>query len=200
MSLKFKAFSHFVCIFGRKGRGKTVYTKFMAKHLKRFVVLDTTWQLGDLGYCIHYPDRLIESFKKYPQVIYQPMKYDDESFGRFFASCLHFQNYTLIIDEVDRFARPRHYISDQLREIVNRGRVQGIGLIVNSRRPAMTHMDLRSNANYVVCFHLHETRDVEYVSEWIGTSEETIKALKGHESLLFSAETGQVTHQEACPT
>ena len=200
MSLKFRAYSDFVCIFGRKGRGKTVYTRFIAKHLKRFIVLDTTWQLGGLGYVIHYPDRLIESFKKYPQVVYQPMKYDQDSLCRFFAGCLHFSNYTLIIDEVDRFARPRWYMCDQLREIVNRGRAQGIGLIVNSRRPASTHMDLRSNADYVVCFHLHETRDLEYVAEWIGTSQETIKALKDHESLMYSAQTAQVTHQEACPT
>lgn len=199
MSLKFKVFSDFLCIFGRKGRGKTVYTKFIAKHLKRFIVLDTTWQLGELGYVIHYPHRLIEAFKKFPQMIYQPMDYSELSFSKFFAQCLHFSNYTLIIDEVDRFASPRHYISDFLREIVNRGRAQGIGLIVNSRRPAMTHMDLRSNADYVVCFHLHETRDLEYVAEWIGITEEQIKALKDHESLIYSAQTGKVTHQEACP-
>lgn len=199
MSLKFRAFSDFLCIFGRKGRGKTIFTKYVAKHLNRYIILDTTWQLGELGYVIHYPDRTISAFKKFPHVIYQPMKYDEDSFARFFASCLHFSNYTLIIDEVDRFARPRWYISDELREIVNRGRVQGIGLIVNSRRPAMTHMDLRSNADYVITFHLHEVRDLEYVAEWIGTSEERIKGLKDHESLLYSAQTGIVTHQEACP-
>lgn len=165
MSLKFRAYSDFVCIFGRKGRGKTVYTRFIAKHLKRFIVLDTTWQLGELGYVIHYPDRLNDAFKKFSQVVYQPMRYDEKSLCSFFVVCLYFSNYTLIIDEVDRFARPRWYMCDSLREIVNRGRQQGIGLIVNSRRPASTHMDLRGNADYVVTFHLHEKRDVEYVAE-----------------------------------
>ena len=200
MSLKFRAFSDFVCIFGRKGRGKTVYTKFMAKHLKRYIVIDTTWQLGELGYIIHYPDRLADAFGKFTCVVYQPMEHTDLTFNQIFLECLQFQNYTLIIDEVDHFARPRHYISDNLREIVNRGRAQGIGLIVNSRRPASTHMDLRSNADYVVCFHLHEKRDREYVAEWIGCTEEQIKGLREHESLLFNAQTTEITHQEACPT
>ncbi|NVM23126.1 MAG: ATP-binding protein, partial [Desulfobacterales bacterium] len=162
-----------------------------------------TWQLGDLGYVIHYAHRLPDAFREFPHVIYQPMTYSDEEFSLFFGHCLALQNYTLIIDEVDRFARPRHYVTDNLREIVNRGRRQGIGLIANSRRPASTHMDLRSNADYVVTFHLHETRDVDYVSEWIGVDEvapNPLKELRGHESILWSANTGEWIKQQKCPT
>lgn len=196
--MKLKPFSSIVCIFGRKGRGKTTFTKFLVRQVNCYIIIDTTWQFDNFGYVIHFPER-VSQFKEYPHLVYQPKHYNKEAFHEVFHQCLQFHNYTLIVDEIDRFARPRWYISDNLREIINRGRRQGIGVICNSRRPASTHNDLRSNADYVITFHLHEQRDIDYVAEWIGVEPEQIKTLRGHNSLLFDADQGSIVMQSPCP-
>lgn len=198
--MKIKPFSDIICIFGRKGRGKTVYTKFLVRQLKRYIIIDTTWQFDSYGYVVHFPER-IKEFENFPHLVFQPKHYDKESLDLVFQECLKYHNYTLVIDEIDRFARPRWYISEHLREIINRGRRQGIGIICNSRRPASTHNDLRSNADYVITFQLHEQRDLEYVSDWIGVDESAIRQLREHQSLLWeaSAQMNKVILQQACP-
>ena len=178
--------------------GKTVFTKWILSHLKRYIVLDTTWQFSS-GYIIHYPKRLQESFKKWNRIIYKPIKYQDSYFHQFFTNCLQICNYTLIIDEVDRFAHARGYISPSLREIINRGRVQGIGIICNSRRPALTHKDLRGNADYVICFNLHLQDDLKYMAKWMGCTPQTIKALPPYHSIIYNANTTKITKFKPCP-
>ena len=201
MSLRFRRYSDFLGVFGRKGRGKTNYTIWVIKPIRRKIMIDPTWQTGNvpLGYVVHYPHRLEDALEKFPSVVYQPKPQDDDSYCQVFGICLKYSNYTLVVDEVDMFARPRWYMCDQFKELIRRGRAQGIGLICNSRRPASMHNDIRSNADWVVCFQLHEDRDLEYMSNWIGVEEETIKTLKPYHSLLWNVDEHRVVKQSPCP-
>jgi hypothetical protein len=200
VSLEFHPLSDFVGVVGRKASGKTIYTKFLLKMIRRKVLIDPTWQFKDLGYIIHFLDkqRIVTAFKEWHSVVFQPKHMTAEVYEECFSQCLQLSNYTLGVDEIDKFARPRWYITEYLHEVINRGRHQGIGLICNSRRPAMMHNDIRSNADYVVCFHLHEERDVKYMSDWMNVSEETIKNLPTYHSLLFNVKDHSVTEQLPC--
>ena len=198
MSLEFHPFSDFVVVVGMKASGKTIYSIFLLKYITKKILIDPTWQLGSLGYCVHFPNRIIPAFQQWHNVVYQPKKYDEETYSQVFQNCLKLENYTLGIDEVDQLARPRWYITEYLHELINRGRHQGIGLICNSRRPAMMHNDIRSNADYVVCFHLHEERDVKYMASWMNVSEESIKNLPDYQSFLFQVHKHQVVKQLPC--
>jgi hypothetical protein len=200
LSLEFHPLSDFVVVVGRKASGKTIYTKFLLKMLKHKVLIDPTWQLGELGYVIHFPEKqkIVTAFTDFKSVVFQPKHMTPEVYEEVFSQCLILSNYTLGVDEIDKFARPRWYITEYLHELINRGRHQGIGLICNSRRPAMMHNDIRSNADYVVCFHLHEERDVKYMSDWLNVSEEKIKNLPEYHSLLFNVHDHSVTEQLPC--
>lgn len=188
MTIHFKPFSHFIVIVGMKAAGKTKYTIFLCKSLDRLLFIDPTWQVGMLGYVVHYPEKIAPAFKRYAKVIYQPMKMTEADYQKVFEVCLTFSNYTLGVDEIDKFASPRWYICEAVKEIINRGRAQGIGLICNTRRPHMIHNDIRSNADFVVCFKLHEERDRKYMGEWLGLDPLKIKMTPPYHSYVLDVE------------
>lgn len=208
MAIQFRAFSDFLSIVGMKGTGKTVRTKSYCKDLTRLIFIDPTWQVGDLGYVVHYPERILPAFQRFRKVVYQPVIPDDLKglptlklnpilYRRVFSVCLGLTNYTLGIDELDKFARPRWYVCSEFEEIVNRGRMQGIGLIGNTRRPHRIHNDIRSSSDHVVCFKLHEERDLKYMAEWIGIEKQKIKDLQKYESFYYDVHGSKVTRQQA---
>jgi len=195
MTLNFLPFSDFLVIVGMKASGKTTLTKFYMRELKRFIMIDPTFQLGEIGYCVHFPERILAAFKKFGKVIYQPKHMSKEAYAETFQTCLTLTNYTLGIDEIDKFASPRWYIHESVKELINRGRAQGIGLICNTRRPHMMHNDIRSNADHIIVFKLHEKRDREYMSEWIGVDEQQIKNLPFYHSFYYDVHKNSVTSQ-----
>lgn len=207
MTVYFRPYSDFLIVVGMKAMGKTVLTKSFCKPLRRLIFIDPKWQLGELGYVVHYPERIAPAFLKFGKVIYQqktpdnlrslPQKEIDRIlYQQVFSVCLQFSNYTLGVDEIDRFARGKWYICNEFSEIINRGRIQGIGLIGNSRMPHMFHGDIRSSADHVICFKLHEERERKYMAEWMGISHTTIKNLERHHSLYYNVMEGTVTPQE----
>lgn len=195
MTIKFRRFSDFLSIVGMKAAGKTTVTKAYCKELRVLIFIDPTWQVGELGYIVHFPERIVSAFQKFKRVIYQPKTMDKETYQKAFAACLSLTNYTLGVDEIDKFARPRWYLCEEIREIINRGRAQGIGLICNTRRPHMIHNDIRSNSDHVICFKLHEERDLKYMSEWMGVDRSVIKQLPKHKSLYYNVHASTVTPQ-----
>jgi len=195
MTIVFKPFSDFLIVVGMKAYGKTTLTLYFCKGIQRLIFIDPTWQVGDLGYVVHFPERIKPAFEQYSKVIYQPKRMDKLSFQEAFAACLEQTNYTLGIDEVDKFAKPRWYICNEVNELINRGRAQGIGLICNTRRPHMIHNDIRSNADHVICFKLHEKRDREYMGEWMGLDPELIKTLPKYHSFYYDVHASHVTKQ-----
>ena len=193
--MKFRPYTDFALVTGMMAQGKTTLTKHYCKSLKPLIAIDPTWQLGEIGYVVHYPERILLAFESWKKVVYQPKKMSKLEYQRAFEICLSLSNYTLVVDEIDKFARPRWYLVDEVKEIVNRGRAQGIGLIFNTRRPASTHNDLRSNAYHVICFKLHEKRDVDYMAEWMSVEKELIKGLEKYHSLYYNVMAGTVTKQ-----
>lgn len=195
MSLKFRPFSDFVIVVGMKASGKTTLTKSYCKNLRRLIFIDPTWQVGELGYVVHFPERILPAFQQFNKVIYQPKRMDKLTYQRAFAICLSLTNYTLGVDELDKFARPRWYLCEEFKELINRGRAQGIGLIGNTRRPHLIHNDIRSSADHVICFKLHEKRDRDYMGEWMGIEPLRVKQLPLYESFYYNVHASTVTKQ-----
>ena len=195
MTLQFKALSDFLAVIGMKAEGKTTLTKAYCKSLRRLIFIDPTWQVAELGYVVHYPERIGPAFKNFKKVVYQPKRMTKDSYQLAFEACLYQTNYTLVVDEIDKFAKPRWYICEETNEIINRGRAQGIGLICNTRRPHKIHNDIRSNADHVVCFKLHEERDLKYMSEWMSIEASKIKGLQKYHSLYYNVHASTVTPQ-----
>lgn len=195
-TLTFHPYSDFASIIGVKKGGKTTYTRELAKYLPKKLIIDPTYQLGSLGYCVHYPERLGAAFNQWRSVVYQPKTENKEAWEKVFKTCLRFANYTLVVDEIDQFASSKRYISNDVKIIVVRGRAQGIGLIVNTRRPSDIHKDIRANSDHVVVFRTVEAMDLKYVSQWIGINEIEIKQLPDYWSFYYQTSTHTALKQE----
>ena len=159
--------------------------KMLLKFLKRFIVLDSTWELGDLGYVVHYPERIKHAFLEWKRVVYQPMKDDDETWCQVFRVLRSLTNYTLGINEIDQFTHGQWYISEDCKHIVRRGRIQGISLIGNTRRPSLFHRDIRNSATVIICFLQHEEEDLKYMANWMNVPKEKIKGLEEYWSWMY---------------
>lgn len=202
--LKPKPYSDFTVVVGMKKRGKTTYTIGMVKSLLNipFIAIDPAHQLGALGYCVHYPQRIAQNFRQLRRIVYQPIipfysdkniKRDSEAlmYNQAFYECRRFQYYLLIIDEVDEFAPSWGFPSPHCAELIKRGRSKGIGLICNSRRPHNINKAIRNNADYVICFQIVEDDDLKYISRWINKPKEQIKALPPYYYFLYDVEKGK---------
>lgn len=126
------------------------------------------------------------------------MNQDVNTWNEVFKVLRYLLNYTLIIDEIDMFSHGQWYISEHFKTIVRQGRNQGIGLIGNSRRPALFHLDIRENADFVVCFHLHGKHSLDAMSEWMGVSKEDIKGLQQYWSWRYTAKGSKTILQRPC--
>lgn len=198
MSIPFQPYTTFLILVGTKASGKTYLSMKLARFLKRLIVLDSTWELGSLGYVVHYPARIRPAFLEWKKIVYQPMKDDDETWEQVFRELRDLANYTLLINEIDQFTHGQWYISEHFKHIIRRGRIQGISLICNTRRPSLFHRDIRNSADLVVCFHLHEKNDVDYMAEWMNLSKEQIRELKQYWSWLYVAEGAEIKLLKPC--
>lgn len=188
MSIEFDPLEDFIVVVGMKKYGKTVITKWLIKQgCRSYVIIDVAHVLGDLGYIVHYPERLERALKEgVSQIVYQPVSGTKEHWHQVFGILKNYSSYTLVIDEIQEFCYGKWYVSDNLRTIITRGRNQKIGLICNSRRPHLIHKDIRGNADLVFCFYLHEQNDVTYMAEWFNIEEQEIKDLEKYHSILFT--------------
>lgn len=194
--IEFNPKSDFLVLVGMKGEGKTYLTKAFCKQLSRFIVFDPKYQMSELGYCVHFPDRILPAYVRWKHVIYQPAKMAEnkDNYTAAFKECLKIGNYTLVIDEIDEHANSYGYTCSETEEIVRRGRLQGIGLIGNTRRPHIIHKDIRANADHVITFKMIEEDDVKYMSKWLGCSKGEIRDLGKHHSLYLNVSDMTVTH------
>lgn len=194
--IEFNPKSHFLLIVGMKAEGKTHLTKRFCRQIQKFIFIDPRFQATELGYCVHFPDRILPAFIRWHKVIYQPAKNTEtvENYILAFKECLKIGNYCLIVDEIDEYANSYGYMCDEVREIIRRGRLQGIGLIANTRRPHLIHKDIRANADHVISFKMTEDDDLKYMSKWYGCSKGEIRQLGKHHSLYLNASDMTVTH------
>src|SRR4030042_3603971 len=194
--IKFRYKSDFMVIVGNKGQGKTHLTRYFVHQIPHFIFIDPKFQVPDLGFCVHFPNRIIDAFLNWKRIVYQPARGQDtvEAMTSAFNECLKLSNYTLVIDEIDEYANSYGYMCDAEREILRRGRLQGIGLIGNTRRPHIIAQDIRANADHVITFKMHDLDDLKYMGKWLNRSEEEIRNLPDHHSLYLNTHTFSVTH------
>lgn len=198
MSLTFNPYSDFLVVVGMKAKGKTTFTKFVAKMLKRALAFDPTWQLGDLGFVVHYPNQVPIAFRQFPKVVYQPKEATDAYYIPFYAAARRFANYTLIIDEVDEQLGAKHIVCPDAKTIAVSGRAQGIGQIVNTRRPSDINKCIRTQGDHVVTFQMQETDDLRYMAKWINKSQDEIKSLPAYHSYYYNVSSGETVLQAPC--
>jgi hypothetical protein len=161
-----------VCVFGRRGQGKTSALRALVKHERRVIVWDifrehrVVWTdtLEDL---IDYLEANPERFRVGLSDVDTSSGLHVLVVGKATGNC------TIVLEEVDLLARPA-YEPKVFREVVAQGRHWGLSLFCTSRRPAEVSRLLTSQASDVICFATHEPRDIAYLRAVIGDDAERL--------------------------
>lgn len=185
-----------VVISGKRRSGKSVFLKHLIKGVRRRIIWDYNHEHTSKGFVVHYAHMIKEEWLRgITHIVFQPFDKSEDSFKFFLKNVYVFNNFVLIIEEVERYAYS-HHIPLPLRKFIDTGRHKGIGVYVTIRRPARTHKDILSNADHIFMFHQHLHTDIDYLKEWVGEKAETIKDLAPYNFLHFDDRTGKTVQRE----
>jgi len=173
-----------VCIFGKRGSGKTVLTMdALQKCEAPVVVLDIlgnyTSEKIPNAYETDSISDAIQKIKDYndyqaandyerglmeeamPVIILQPAD-PDEAVDYISAALWEAHGGTLVLDEADGFNIHNAPCFDQL---IRYGRNRRIHILTGTRRPAEISRNITAGANAIYIFQTQEPRDIEYYSK-----------------------------------
>lgn len=156
-------------IFGKRGSGKSYLAKKLLQQHSRYIVFDTIGEYTE-GVIVQDLNELKalwgKVYRRPFKIIYQPL--DPESEFVIVAELVwRCGNLTMLIEEVDRYARPLA-MDLPFKEIIQRGRHKNIAIIGITQRPHGVDRLLTSQAKKMCIFNTSEPRDVEYFRDVVG--------------------------------
>ena len=185
-----------IVIIGKRRSGKSIFFKHIMKPIRRRIIWDYKHEHSDMGYVIHYPNQILEEWKRgIVHIVFQPLSKRPHDFDRFLEVCWKLNNYTLGIEEIDQFMSP-HYIPSSFAMFIDIGRGKGIGIVGVARRPHKLHADLTSNADHIFCFRQHRPQDIGYLKEWIGEEAEKLREIPEYYFLHYDDRKGETFLRE----
>jgi len=188
-----------IVICGKRREGKSKFLKWLVKNFKRRIIWDVNHEHKTMGFNIHYPYMVEEQWKRgITRIVFQPFSKTDEDFEKFLEAIYNFNNFVLIIEEVEKYADSYH-MPTTLKKFIDTGRHKGVGIVATLRRPARTHKDLLSNADHIFMFHQHLQIDVDYLKEWVGDKASEISNLPKFNYLHYDDREGTVVHKKKVP-
>jgi len=138
-----------VLVFGRTGVGKTLWTRLYARQKKRVYIYDPMDEYAEPD------DAAYESDPRYVE--------------RLAAAAASELRTTLIIEEAGSvFRKGVATLPKVFQDLVFRGRHYAHSAVFVGQRPTSVPIDVRSQANRVVSFALHEGDDLDYLSDIYG--------------------------------
>jgi len=174
----------FVC--GMRGSGKTTFVKWLLTQFNIPVVIwDYNWEHKPLGYVIvHNLTDLQTAAKTHSKIVYQPTEKTFIHFDNFCALTLRYDNFMLVIEEIERFATS-HSIPPNLKKLIDIGRHKGIGLTCTARRTLRTNPDIPYNANHIIMFKQHRPQDLQYLATFCGEDVWKLQTLPDYNYLWY---------------
>lgn len=180
-----------VLVLGKTGSGKTTWTRKYIETLNRVIILDAGF--GD------YP---VEECNSMDELINLAEKRNADGHGFFRLSYTPrsgeagvildlarvLRNTWVIIEEADRLDDPR--IHPEYDEIISRGRHYGVSILAVSLYPFKLPADLRRQATRLICYRMHEPRDLDYLSDIIGDDVSKLPDLEPFHFLDWNAGKG----------
>jgi hypothetical protein len=155
-----------VCIFGKKGEGKTHYIKNEIIKPSPFpcVIIDTFKEYGDVAIKVPLP-------VKFPRIAKFKTRFEIDSDVEFRLICYWLANskektpVNLIISEVDWWTSS-HYIPDECLKLLICSRHAQINIIVDVRNPTELNRKFTSLCDKFVIFKLTEPRYLKYFGDY----------------------------------
>lgn len=168
-----------VLVLGKTGSGKTTWARRFIQTQTRVIVLDAGFQdyqvrsVSDLSELISVVDKLNVGGSGFFRITYTPRMYESPvimDLSRVVANCW------LVLEEADRMEDPK--VNPEYDEIISRGRHYGVSILAVSLYPFKLPADLRRQATRIVCYRMHEPRDLDYLYDIIGEDVSKLPGLK----------------------
>lgn len=172
-----------VCIFGRKGSGKTNLARSVLLEQRRVLVVDS---IGEYEGCqIYNPEDLADYLNARGEgpfrVSYRDKGLDGREMDVKFRMIQDVRRCWIGFEEAGKWIGPSSGFPEA-RWFPNYGRHNAISMLFVARRPTEISRDVTANADAVICFQFHEPRDLQYIREIGGDdAAERIAALGPHE-------------------
>lgn len=172
------------CIVGRRGSGKSTYVRQHLGYYEPFLLIDP---LQDKRYLdkncfrVYNYDELLNAIESNKRRIIISVNPDELnivlrilfSIGNDFQS-----NFTVIIDEVDKYVDAMKQIPEPIFNLINYGRHKNLSFIAIARRPKLIHKSIRGQALEWIVFPLNpeDYKDLEAIT---GKKIETLNTFQG---------------------
>lgn len=168
-----------VLVIGKTGSGKTTWAKNFIRDKTRVLILDAGF--GDYSAREHenLSDLIDETEKQncngsgFFRFSYTPRSSESGvilDLARVTGNCW------LVLEEADRLDDPRYM--PEYDEVISRGRHYGVNILAVSLYPFKLPADLRRQATRLICYRMHEPRDLDYLYDVIGSDVELLPNLK----------------------
>lgn len=158
-----------VLVLGKTGSGKTTWARKFIETKQRVIILDAgfgdypaqeTETLDALMDQVEARDKNGSGFFRLsytPRLAEPPIIID---LARVVRKCW------LVLEEADRLDDPRQCA--EYDEAISRGRHYELSLLAISLYPFKLPADLRRQATRIICYRMHEPRDIDYLYDIIG--------------------------------
>lgn len=180
-----------IVIFGKRGSGKSRFTKRYLAGIERAFIFDPLSEYHNTFVAENFLELTaymkINHSKSFRVACrFAGVDKTEEEVDREyqFAARLAWEigNLMLVIDECELYlnSSERYQDSNFLNRIISLGRHRNIGILAIGRRPTEVPIRLRSVATTIVCFQFDEPSNLAYLERW-GLPVEAIASLKLHE-------------------
>lgn len=152
-------------ILGHKGSGKTQLSRAFMAEQARSVTIDTLGEYG--GVIINDPESLARYLEDNKHQPYFRVSYRDKGMHKYtmdqvFTMLHALRDATLCLEEADKWFGPNR-MADAVKWFPKYGRHNRVSLVLVTRRAAEQGPAGTSQADTIVCFKMHEPRDLEWV-------------------------------------
>lgn len=176
-----------IIVLGRTGQGKSIWTRYYCKNLKRVFASDLLHDFrGDYidnkSLIKIHDDHVINKDLNFRLVTSEADDLELLGSIAFLNGSCH-----LVMEEMGFYFPPGSRAPAWMREAAFLGRHQELSLIMTAQRPTSIPTDLRSQASRIICFNQLEKSDIGWLSSYFGDRMEEISELSELECLDATA-------------
>lgn len=196
--------NEFVVVLGRKGQGKTYFTRKYISGQKRIVYFDPMRQFSGCGVIIRCPYRFFEylddNSDRYYKIVFQPQASfhpgeKKNSLREIFMKicwAVSVQNdFYFVVDELHRCVSPGNRSENKsFMDFIETGRHRQQSIITTTLRSTGVSKDLLGQADKIVLFQSHLPNDKKNLKDYLGALVEELSALPEYHYIEYTPKAG----------